>query len=388
MGVPPALDFRKLRESLTSKPGKQKDKPSEGEERSILPPKTCWTFDDFIENANKTLDALHSCVNVRKSYMKRWGSDYADQGDWADIRLFGPYLPYENEGAYDCNQAEVYGELPFFGSVALPRGTSEEDKKYGTMFVLFRRMDALPPGYVPTGPGYPYLVNFISVFNDGPFKVHWCCTIEKDGTIHATKWMKTTWQRVGYYKSVKRTSLQLFDPVGDWRRAQGHEVKSECASADFAAWAISVAQRIDNNVNARVSDHRGVVNITIPLEEAKSVFSKRIKVKTPSGRTKPILHWVKAHRRVNGSNVKTHWRGLREFTIDGMDVQIRMPGEPMRDFYHMFESGAGWFSKLAAGLQSVKRTNPATGETVEFCDAGESRYKGIYYTGDEKRVMQ
>lgn len=54
---------------------------------------------------------------------------------------------------------------------------------------------------------------------------------------------------------------------------------------------------------------------------------------TPSGRMKPILHWVKTHlrkteRSPEGVEIEKHLRGCTEFTLDGYAVSIINPRKP------------------------------------------------------------
>lgn len=64
-------------------------------------------------------------------------------------------------------------------------------------------------------------------------------------------------------------------------------------------------------------------------------FKDRIKVKTESGKTKPIFHIVKTHQRKNqrpDSFVRTHFRGLQEFNWVGYDVKIILPTRSLFGF--------------------------------------------------------
>jgi len=64
----------------------------------------------------------------------------------------------------------------------------------------------------------------------------------------------------------------------------------------------------------------------IDLLRTPYFFKDRIKVKTPSGNTKPIFHIVRTHPRKGSKLVKTHFRGLRRFKWHDHDVTISMPG--------------------------------------------------------------
>lgn len=71
------------------------------------------------------------------------------------------------------------------------------------------------------------------------------------------------------------------------------------------------------------------VVFSVPDSDFKTFFSDRIPV-IQNGIKKRILHWVKAHQRTRegggGSFVKTHLRGLTDFTWNGTNVKIRLDG--------------------------------------------------------------
>ena len=63
----------------------------------------------------------------------------------------------------------------------------------------------------------------------------------------------------------------------------------------------------------------------VPLDDYKKVFSTREAPLTAAGKRKAILHWVGAHLRKSpsgGSVVKSHARGVDEFTWGGIKTRV------------------------------------------------------------------
>jgi hypothetical protein len=94
----------------------------------------------------------------------------------------------------------------------------------------------------------------------------------------------------------------------------------------------SVAQA---GIQVRVSkeDVTGVFNID--MLRTPYFFDDREKVKNEKGSTKRIFHIVRAHKRMNTTIVRTHFRGLRDFDWNGFKVHISVPGlhhKPYQEF--------------------------------------------------------
>jgi len=79
-----------------------------------------------------------------------------------------------------------------------------------------------------------------------------------------------------------------------------------------------------NALTATVKEDTGII-FPVPLGDHKEIFSLREAPLTPSGRRKAILHWVNKHTRkteFSETNVKNHWRGVKDITIDGLNIKL------------------------------------------------------------------
>ena len=343
------------------------------------------TPEELFAEADAALNALHAATNVTNKHRKLWGDDYALQKDWADLRIIGPYVSLSRDAAISDN-VELFGSIPFQGVFGLKCGRKGKDQgkdhsRYE--FVALQRLDAMPINYLPTGPGYPFLVNFVAIFDEGPVKIQWICTIDQSGKVYPPKVFQRTHKvlrKKNERKYLQGHTSRIVDPILEMSLRDGH--KDALTSAQLVAFALNLQQKIDLNVTVRVGDYRGVVNFSIAMEEAKDIFSGRVKVKTETGRTKPILHWVRSHFRKTGSSVRTHWRGLRVFQWEGMAVEIIVPGvhRPLvTRAQSIIDSGVGWFSKLSPCKEMLVH-NPYSGEEVSICAVKSKELHSIYYS--------
>jgi hypothetical protein len=98
-----------------------------------------------------------------------------------------------------------------------------------------------------------------------------------------------------------------------------------------------------NTINHSVNSHMSMVRIEVAKHGMMAVFSVNIRRTayffqdrdievTDRGTRKPVFHLVRPHIRKDGSAVKMHFRGAREFTWAGYQVRITVPGFDHIDF--------------------------------------------------------
>lgn len=97
----------------------------------------------------------------------------------------------------------------------------------------------------------------------------------------------------------------------------------------FSSIMRAVAMR-DASIQVRFTKNRKALVVPIGFDSAKTFFKERIPVRSKAGRSSPIFHFVTAHSRKNGSNVRMHFKGLRSFVWNGFGVQINIPGKHAR----------------------------------------------------------
>lgn len=87
-------------------------------------------------------------------------------------------------------------------------------------------------------------------------------------------------------------------------------------------------QTRNDNWNIGVSNGKKRITFLIPDNEAKSYFKDRVKTKTGTGKTKPIIHFVQAHtqrHRDKTVDIPEHIRGVREFDWENYHCTITAP---------------------------------------------------------------
>lgn len=77
------------------------------------------------------------------------------------------------------------------------------------------------------------------------------------------------------------------------------------------------------SVGVRKDGHRATFSIA--PEHTSSYFADRETVVNVDGKPRKIIHFVRAHTRSNGSEVKAHVRGLREFDWKGYHCAVTAP---------------------------------------------------------------
>jgi hypothetical protein len=78
------------------------------------------------------------------------------------------------------------------------------------------------------------------------------------------------------------------------------------------------------SVGVRKDGHR--VTFSVAKEHTSAYFVDRDTVVNVNGKPRKIIHFVREHRRSNGSVVKSHIRGLREFEWKGYHCVVTAPG--------------------------------------------------------------
>jgi len=114
--------------------------------------------------------------------------------------------------------------------------------------------------------------------------------------------------------------------------ASDNSMSIEQLAHNLVAHASSAQLASEQGLSVRVEKGKNRLAFSVDMLRTPYFFQDRQKVVNENGRTKPILHIVRAHRRKNGKVVKSHWRGLREFQWNGYNVKIGMGGKHLRNW--------------------------------------------------------
>lgn len=99
------------------------------------------------------------------------------------------------------------------------------------------------------------------------------------------------------------------------------ETTLKCIFRQLLLW--SKRRESQWSVGVRKDGHR--VTFSIAPEHTSAYFADRDTVVNVEGKPKKIIHFVREHQRVNGSTVKAHVRGLREFDWKGYHCTVTAP---------------------------------------------------------------
>lgn len=207
------------------------------------------------------------------------------------------------------------------------------------MFAIKARK--LPP-YVAARPGVPYQFGFGYRFiSDKMFwGAAWIVIDPKTGALHVCDELVNVQNVVPLRSPVARRNAHGSSArfsTRAWRHARMLDADYENPSVDNNRIIVKNYFRALHSWWAgrderwSVAVYRGGERVTFGIEPAntKTYFASRDKsIKTPSGKTRKIIHFVEEHERtVNGRTVtvKAHVRGLREFDWMGFRCVVTAP---------------------------------------------------------------
>jgi hypothetical protein len=157
-----------------------------------------------------------------------------------------------------------------------------------------------------------------------------------------TAWVDSKRKRNGHKENrkvpIKVRSWHYPQFYNDWAdqygiTAQLHLKWLFCSSLEImeGAWSSSMIR-----VGVTKGDMTGCFGVDV--RRMAYFFKDRDITLTETGARRRVFHIVKAHDRVDGSAVKMHFRGEKDFTWAGYDVHITLPG---KDHHYLAEFSGG-----------------------------------------------
>lgn len=209
--------------------------------------------------------------------------------------------------------------LPTYFVVAVNRGDKTDADTLAPDFAFGMRVNKVPWN-VTRMTGAIYL--FGMAWRDGKKHIwngFWL-SVQKDGSITVADELQTEYVTVGRESYHRRK----------WDTSSWHGPEKNRAAAIRHCFAQTLTryQTRAENWNIGVSNGKKRITFLVPDNEAKDYFRNRNKVVNENGKTRPIIHYVKAHSyELSGKtvNVPEHIRGLREFDWQGYRCTITAP---------------------------------------------------------------
>jgi hypothetical protein len=237
-----------------------------------------------------------------------------------------------------------------WGASQLSERREREGKVFVPRFMYFTKYSKAPPEcQPPPGPGDVYVLTIwwdSPIPKSGEYRRHGVpdeipIFVSADcKQIIALKRIETRMIRIG--KRGNNFSYELI-PERAWhfpahyeRWASSHGLTVELHLPHLFCSLMRDYER-SQGAAARVSVTKGDLTATFGINPRRLpyFFRDRDIIVTVNGQRKRIMHYVKAHTREDGTEVKDHFRGARAFKWAGYDVLITIPGRdhmPLHEF--------------------------------------------------------
>lgn len=282
---------------------------------------SCLDSEDMINRAYSGLLACMSMVEPNKG--DTIVIDTCNGNRKRDFDTFSPlkegiYIPGSKRNYWVGYVDPVDFPLPETGCVFIQSGYTEVD----FAFITIKRIKKLPKKTVCQCKKPKYVYKAFNFYTRNPkLGNHFCSesyfAIGENGEVYTVVDL-----------------LKLRDPV--YNTAKTLFFDNENIS-NFSAGAISLLADRRYIWNIRTSEPftindapaTAVVNFGVEEEMVKSLVFARDEPLTPSDRKRPILHWVRSHKRRLANNIdiniQKHLRGITDFKMGELDFQITEP---------------------------------------------------------------
>jgi len=258
-----------------------------------------WTDDKFEDSITRATIALYETRIEKKSRGKHWSQITED--DLIRVRRKGIFIPAPDRIGY--THPDPLFDLPVSGCVAMPYHLAGPEYIESYCQVnYFKRLDKLPGGVQRFGAGVPYCHIALMPHSDGaPMTA---------GRIFFTV--------PGHLRPILAEPKFNRIPIAERNR---HEASMGCLMF------MTTDARNQWTITAHTAE--SLVSVGAYADVVKSLLYARELPVTPSGRKRPILHLVDAHkRRVKSGieiDVRSFLRGTREIEMDGMKYTVQAP---------------------------------------------------------------
>ena len=305
-----------------------------------------YYLSDLLDQMDKTFDDME--------LVRKFDKDVYDMA-----RHLGASVQ-SSEGVLATGKLEpVFMErLPAFGCSHLG-GSDPEDKEFmGISFIAFIK-EKKPMNVQPLS-GHIYRV--IVTYQDKKKCIceQFFVSVEDYG-VYPLKECKPQFHSVGSGNNKAHFSRMswrypfVLRQIADENKRRGErqtDTPEKVAEFLFIVAASSALQP-ESGLTVRVSKGSKSLKFAVDPLRTPYFFADREKVSNEKGNTKRILHIVKTHARSDGTIVKSHWRGLRNFRWNGYDVNIGMGGKHVENLSLFDAHAIDESSEDATGSKTV-----------------------------------
>ena len=281
------------------------------------------TLTELLDNLGETFDSYKIPTHTAS-----WISSDSRIG----LKKLGAHVPNHWDIEWIKNSNEIKVDIsqgfPSMFLISMPFNKFKADDSIYPCFMFAIKHRSLPWN-VEKKDGVPYQFGFSYRDNKLFWMTAWL-VVQEDGTLKICKEHRnkninilSKGKHIGSYtKKVFDTPELVNGYVEEGKKGEEIVLNSFLYSFNWwinrkEKWSVAVKKRGDR------------VTFSVDKELTKKYFADRDKtIKTPSGRNKKIIHFVKAHdRNANGkiSKVKEHIRGLNKFNWKGYECLVTAP---------------------------------------------------------------
>ena len=255
------------------------------------------------------------------------------------IKKLGVYIPTKEGIVWHKNPTiPPVTSLPMIASALTVHSSNDIAGHFSPRFSFCIKAAKLPSGVEPI-KGVPYQFGMCFYINETesgkgmPPKTFWMwcwIVVKSDGAIHIPQELRMLTNRIkhkarGVHGSSTVYNRQWMLPslaIAEHGRDQdAHEQLMACTFEQLIIWWTKRKEQW--SVGVRKNGNRAT--FSIEKEQTASYFADRDTVVNVDGKPKKIIHFVRQHTRSNGSEVKEHVRGLREFDWKGYQCTVTAP---------------------------------------------------------------
>jgi hypothetical protein len=278
------------------------------------------TFSDLLDNLEYTFDSV-KLPTMKESWLER--------DSVVGLKKLGVHVP--NPWNLHTNNADVKVDvtkpLPAIMCISTATVNTVNTKKYMHPKIIFAVKLKKLPWQVARKTGTPYQFGMAFDIEEKLFWIHMYITVNKStGEIQFCDELKVTAHKINrektFYNKAWGTSSYLEDAM------RTVEERKHIAKNTFVSMHDWWSER-DARWNVVVKKNGDRVTFGVDNSQTPYYFKDRDKsIKTATGQTKKIVHYVKEHdRKVNDKTtvVKEHIRGLQEFNWASYHCQVVSP---------------------------------------------------------------
>jgi hypothetical protein len=291
-------------------------------------------------------------ISAYQTYVKRLRK--ADPEAYAMYRRVGAFvLPPDMLSDTVYLEPGVVKRLPAFGAIAFPFRQDTEPGRDGLPMVPCRFVwmtKLTKPGHDIQSKADGTIYRCTAYYDDiedrkinahgagvcGEVAVH----VARNGSVTPLKLLRSVPQVIhhkqGEWKGDRSTIYHKkwrFPDIGGGTSNLPNEVLIQrifCMAMNF--WAQAATQSM---IRITATKSSVVMPFVVDVLDTPAFFADRDTTIGATGKKRQILHVVRPHVRANGTAVKLHFRGLRDFMWNGYQIRIVVPGREVSDLADM-----------------------------------------------------